>query len=198
MAALYMTRVSLERDPVCDGRRSRGGVVSDLRERRLLLTVELRGHHLRLDALMCARRRTVAIIVIIVIVAAVEIRGTLVLVGAAMLGHVSSTCAWRAARTAPTYVLISADELVHVGRGVFVELLVVAEDEDGDVDGAEDGELVRLLEETALALEKGSAQAESATRRLERGARHVHRAVAVILDGLDLDLPSTHGGGCEA
>ena len=31
----------------------------------------------------------------------------------------------------------------------------MAEDDNGDVDGAEDGELVRLLEQTALALEEG-------------------------------------------
>lgn len=33
----------------------------------------------------------------------------------------------------------------------------MAKDNDGDVDGAEDGELVRLLEQTAFALEEGDA-----------------------------------------
>ena len=33
----------------------------------------------------------------------------------------------------------------------------MAKDDDGDIDGAEDGELVRLLEETAFALEEGDA-----------------------------------------
>jgi hypothetical protein len=51
----------------------------------------------------------------------------------------------------------------------------VAENDDSDVDGAEHGELVRLLEQTAFALQKR------------------HGAVAVILDGLDLDLSATHG-----
>jgi hypothetical protein len=60
-----------------------------------------------------------------------------------------------------------------------VELLVGAEDEDGDIGRAEDGQLVGLFEETKLALQEGD------------------RAIAVILDGLDLNLPTTHVcGGC--
>lgn len=53
--------------------------------------------------------------------------------------------------------MIPLDQLVHVGRRVLVELLVRAKDEDGDIDGAEDGKFVRLLEEAALALEEGAA-----------------------------------------
>jgi len=52
----------------------------------------------------------------------------------------------------------------------------VAEYDDGDVDGTEDGQLMRLLEQTALALKEG------------------HGAVAVVANRLDLDLASTHYG----
>ena len=56
---------------------------------------------------------------------------------------------------ATTHILKSCDRLVDVSRRVLVQLLVVAEDDDGDIDGAQDGELMRLLEEAAFALEEG-------------------------------------------
>lgn len=70
--------------------------------------------------------------------------------------------------------MVSAEGLLDVGRGELVELLVVAEDDDGDIDRAEDGELMSLLEEPSLAFEKGDG------------------AVAIVLDGLDLDLAAAH------
>jgi len=72
-------------------------------------------------------------------------------------------------------ILISADSLVNVARRELVQLLVVTENDDGYVDGAEYGKLMRLLEQTALALEES------------------YGAIAVVLDGLDLNLPATHG-----
>lgn len=57
----------------------------------------------------------------------------------------------------PTYVVEPPDYLIDVRRRVFVQLLIVTKDDDGDIDGAEDGELVRLLEEAAFALEEGDA-----------------------------------------
>lgn len=50
--------------------------------------------------------------------------------------------------------MVTGNEVVHVSRGVLVELLVVAEDEDCDVDRAENRELVGLFEQTAFALQK--------------------------------------------
>jgi hypothetical protein len=73
-------------------------------------------------------------------------------------------------------ILIATDGLVDVARGELVQLLVVAEDDDGNIDRAENGELVGLLEEAAFALQKGDG------------------AVPVVLDGLDLDLSAAHGG----
>lgn len=52
------------------------------------------------------------------------------------------------------------NELMHVGRRVLVELLIVAKDEDGHIDGTQDGELVCLFKQAALSLEKRSAREE--------------------------------------
>lgn len=54
-----------------------------------------------------------------------------------------------------THILKPCYRLVYVAGRVFVQLLIVAEDDDGDVDGAQHGELMRLLEQAALALEEG-------------------------------------------
>jgi hypothetical protein len=56
---------------------------------------------------------------------------------------------------ATTHILKSRDGLVDVSRRVLVQLLVVAEDDDSDVDGAEHGKLVRLLEQPTFAFEEG-------------------------------------------
>jgi hypothetical protein len=130
------------------------------------------GHHVGFRAV---GRALVGIIVLVVIVATVEVARAFVLIGATMLLGALEIC-WPLLSPSRrgTYVLVSTDQVAHVGRRVLVELLVVAKDEDGDIDGAEHRELMRLLEETALALEESDW------------------AVAVILDGLDLNLPSTH------
>jgi hypothetical protein len=49
---------------------------------------------------------------------------------------------------------MSTDHVVDVSRGELVELLVVAEDDDGNIDGAQDGQLMRFLEQTTFAFEK--------------------------------------------
>lgn len=54
------------------------------------------------------------------------------------------------------YILVAANGLVDVAGRELVQLLVVAKDDDGHVDGAEDRQLVGLFEEAALALEKGA------------------------------------------
>lgn len=53
------------------------------------------------------------------------------------------------------YVLEATDGFVDVSGRELVKLLVVAEDDDSDVNGAQDAELVCFLEETAFALEEG-------------------------------------------
>ena len=53
-----------------------------------------------------------------------------------------------------TYVGVARDEVAHVRRGVLIELLVVAEDEDGHINRAQHGEFVRLLEQATLPLQE--------------------------------------------
>ena len=64
---------------------------------------------------------------------------------------------------ASTYVLVSAQRLGDIARGKLVQLFVVAEDDDGDIDGTEHRQFVGLLEETAFALEEGAARLVSHT-----------------------------------
>jgi hypothetical protein len=67
----------------------------------------------------------------------------------------------RGLRIGYTYICVSCNELAHIPRRVFVELLVAAKDENGDVDRAEHRELMRLLEKTAFPLEKGAVRFRS-------------------------------------
>lgn len=53
-------------------------------------------------------------------------------------------------------ILEAANGLVNVAGRKLVKLLVVAKDDDGNVDGAEDAQLVGLFEQAALALQKGT------------------------------------------
>jgi hypothetical protein len=72
----------------------------------------------------------------------------------------------------------------------------VAEDDDGHVDGTEDGQLMRLLEQAAFSLQEGTTQRQCGFASGVRAAvDSLHGAVAVVLDGLDLDLPAAHGDG---
>jgi len=56
------------------------------------------------------------------------------------------------------YVLESADCVVDIARAELVQLLIVSEDDDRDIDLTENTKLVCFLEQTTLALEKGSAR----------------------------------------
>lgn len=48
---------------------------------------------------------------------------------------------------------------MHVTRGELIELLVMAEDDNGDINRAKDSKLMGLLEEASFALEKGPERA---------------------------------------
>jgi hypothetical protein len=50
--------------------------------------------------------------------------------------------------------LISRQDLSNITTRVFVQLLIIAKDYNRDIDRAEDGKLMRLLEKTSFALEK--------------------------------------------
>ena len=57
-----------------------------------MLSVSLRGHHMVLDTFVAMRRGTVALFFILIIIAAVEIAGTFVLAGTAVLLTISIPC----------------------------------------------------------------------------------------------------------
>lgn len=73
------------------------------------------------------------------------------------------------------FVLGIAQEVkVDIGRAELGKFAVVAKDDDGDLRVCQDGEFMRLFEETGFALEIGDG------------------SIAILLDGLDLDLLATH------
>jgi hypothetical protein len=81
-----------------------------------------------------------------------------------------------------------------------VQLLVVAKDDNGHIDGAEHGEFIGLLEETSLPLQKCAADKQKHTLvvvvvKTGRLESNLHRTVPLIFDGFDIDLPATHCDG---
>lgn len=61
-----------------------------------------------------------------------------------------------------TYILIATESIVHVTRGVLIEFLVVAENDNGDIDGTKNGQLMSLLEQSTFALEECPMTGKSA------------------------------------
>lgn len=53
-----------------------------------------------------------------------------------------------------THILISVDELSHICGRVFVKLLVITKDKDGNINGTKHGKLMSLLEEAAFSLQE--------------------------------------------
>jgi hypothetical protein len=108
--------------------------------------------------------RSSALIVVLIVVVAVllahKVLRALVLVGAAILRDLSARSPFSAALVhgGHAYILVPANGLVDVARRKLVQLLVVAEDDDGDVNRAQHRQLVRLLEQAAFALQKSAAQ----------------------------------------
>jgi hypothetical protein len=131
-------------------------------------------------------------------------------------GRMRSGGGCRAARSELTYILVSCNLVVDVARRVFVQLLVVSEDDDGDLDRAEHGKLVGLFEQPSFAFEKGAIQDKAGQSNASFIGTHckdrtstvdwvpryccriaggdLHGSVPVVLDRLDLDLPSAHFG----
>ena len=98
--------------------------------------------------------RLVDVLILVAVLLAHEVLRTFVFVGAAIL---MLSVLVKVARGGKAHVLEAADGLVDVAGGELVQLLVVAEDDDGYIDLAQHGQFVRLLEQTTLAFEKGSA-----------------------------------------
>lgn len=51
-------------------------------------------------------------------------------------------------------VLVSVQDLSNITTRIFVQLLIIAKDYDRDINGTENGELMRLLEQAAFALKE--------------------------------------------
>jgi hypothetical protein len=50
--------------------------------------------------------------------------------------------------------LVPCEDLSNIATRILVQLLIVAKDYNRDIDGTEDGKLMRLLEKTTFALQK--------------------------------------------
>jgi hypothetical protein len=57
--------------------------------------------------------------------------------------------------------LVSVQDLSNVTTRIFVQLLIIAKDYDRDINGTENGELMRLLEQAAFALKECSVGKDS-------------------------------------
>lgn len=154
-----------------------------------------------LNCLYILRCRCHFILLIVIIALACEIFGAFVLVGWTELeGEMKyqRLCARLEMKKQDTHVLIASKRLRHFTRGVLIQLLVVAKDDNGDIDRTKNGEFMRLLEETTLSLQKRAVQGILARKYgwfgLERQGceSNIHRAIAVIFDRFDLDLSATH------
>jgi hypothetical protein len=93
--------------------------------------------------------------------------------------------------------LVAANGLIDVARGELVQLLVVAEDDDGDIDGAEDGQLMGLFEQAAFALQKSAGRSGSARALWAWGlATHTERLRSSLMALISIFLrPMVESGG---
>jgi hypothetical protein len=57
--------------------------------------------------------------------------------------------------------LVSVQDLSNITTRIFVQLLIIAKDYDRDINGTENGELMRLLEQAAFALKERSVGRDS-------------------------------------
>jgi hypothetical protein len=117
---------------------------------------------LSLDFFGC---RSHLIFVIVVVALTGEIIGSFVLMRWAELeGNkmVSQHIPLCHVRSEMTYILIATESLVHVTRGVLIEFLVMTKDDNGDIDGTKNGQLMSLLKQSTFSLEEGPAIEKSA------------------------------------
>jgi len=91
-----------------------------------------------------------------------EVCRSLVLVWIAILGPLAASP--RAEGGGGVYIGISRQRFANVSRRKLVQLLVVAEDDDCNIDGTQDRQLMRLLEEAAFSLKKSSAVVSTGER----------------------------------
>lgn len=171
---LRRTRVLCKVDAIGDRRRSGRSVVAKLWKLRRCLARVVRRYHVCLEDLVLLLllwwwwwRRGIAFFVRAIITAAVEIAWPFVFV-------------WTAV------VRVATNKIAHIIRRVFVQLLVAAKDNDSDIDGAEDGQLVCLLKQTPLSFQKRSASRSARNGQIAGGAQE--RAVTTYTERLRSSL----------
>ena len=100
-----------------------------------------------------------------------------------------------------TYILETPNCIIDVSRRELVQLLVVPKYDDSHIDRTKDTQLVRFLEQAAFAFQECAIHALGQLESLcdahrahhnQHKDKHSHRAVPVILDGPDLNLPAAH------
>jgi len=57
-------------------------------------------------------------------------------------------------------ILMASQDFMDIARGVFIKLLVLSEDDNGDFNRAQHRQLMRLLEQTAFALKKRAGRGD--------------------------------------
>jgi hypothetical protein len=157
VAGLRRLTALVEGNPVGHGRGGRRRRMANvLKGLRVLQMV--RHHGMVGRSVRIARRRALVVLVVILITVLLvhKVLGPLVLVGAAILRDLSARGSFSAAlsRRGGAYILVPANRLIDVARRKLVQLLVVPEDDDGHIDGAQHRELMRLLEQPTFALQE--------------------------------------------
>lgn len=92
------------------------------------------------------------------------------------------------------YVLISSNGLVDVAGRELIELFVMSKYYDSHIDLAQHRKFVGLLEKTTLSLQEGAALGQRRSVFVLDICKkaNLHGTIAIILDSLDLNFPTTH------
>ena len=121
-----------------------------------------RDHVLRWHGLFSSASVLIFVLVLVLVsTLSAEVCRSLVLVWIAILGPLAAS---PRAEGGGCYIGISRQRLANVSGRKLVQLLVVAEDDDCNIDRTQDRQFMRLLEEAALSLEKSSAEVSTGER----------------------------------
>ncbi len=128
------------------------------------LILELGLHHWGLLRVMGGRGSHIIIVIIVIIhiFLAIEICWSFMFICAPILCE--SLVLDLGQGDTLSYKVIPLQNLSNITRGVFVQFLVIPENDNCDIDRAQYGKLMRLLEEAALALKERSVQAVMSAR----------------------------------
>ena len=95
-----------------------------------------------------------------------------------------------------THVLISSYCVLYVAGRILIQLFVVAKNDDGHVDGAEDGEFVGLLEKSTFALEECAGEFDQYMAALNNVIEPFSMSFVCLFDfGADVAFFAAVGAG---